>query len=51
MNNLNSNFNNNNLSIPKVKNQERLSIKEMEDFYSKCIKVIRALPSSKIKIN
>ena len=51
MNNLsrnynNINFNNNNLSIPEVKNQERLSIKEMEDFYSKCIKVIRALPSS-----
>ena len=43
----NKNFNNNNLTIPKIKNQEELmSIREIENFYYKCIKVIRALPSS-----
>jgi len=45
-NNNNKRFNNNNLTMPKIKNLEGLmSIKEIEDFYSKCIKVIRALPS------
>ena len=43
----NKGFYNNNLMTPKIKDQEGLmSIKEIEDFYSKCIKVIRALPSS-----
>ena len=43
----NKGFSNNNLTIPKIKDQEGLmSIREIEDFYYKCIKVIRALPSS-----
>ena len=39
-------FNNNNITLPNIKRKKGLmSIKDIEEFYNNCIKIIRALPS------